>query len=1134
MRHSSLRWPRPSLMELWDTQKLRDALHVLADDPAVREAARLSHLQGLIECVDADQSPVARRRQPFWAKLRVEIDHTITTTRNRAVTLAAVAVAGQLYEGGSADETAAQAAGGSSTADEWAELVGEWCSAMEFFAESARALVLAESGPRDERPMPTIARRCRRAVAVMERVGDAYDDLAAISSQGGGLPIGRLSDMFLPASACEHAGHGWLRYYWSVYFDILAASCELVGAGVDSTDVEGWLERALLRDRAAMPSRDTGLLVAYDTAVAAARQQNVPLRRCVAFLAVRTVVETRRNAAREAVLARRRAIEPQAAAIRRKFRAASYGELNDPSKKKGLAKLFGRVDGDHSGTIDFRELASAAKRMGHCMISNEDLAVIFDEIDDDQDGLITVDEFSDWCQEAATCPVMASKAEKYGRDAKLSTVPEISESEGDQLLSNGSERAGSAALQLVDAVAPPIQLPTSAPARQLSNSASTHTHSPPELARDRGAPSNVERNRRHRDRQGAKSAKQNKKKKQIASPYGDISGAMARVDELGKQSGVGIGFGAHLLRAELIEKRIEEKKKTSEAKARAARQQRRRAGAAAREESKAIDEAWELPTETIVSASHHRRPRKSSIPPRCAGLDSVAAASPVTQQKVVPTPEHHGVIDAEARDIDELTPGVLHTMSELELSQPLKYQQRQTDREAESDTERQPQSDADKSAEGAWPRDKQPRTEILDPYTGPGIPVSPHTRQAQGSSTKAQASFAGDAANEEAVVRERVKLTAAATRIQAMQRGRAARREITATSLQAKAATRLQAAQRGCVARRGRQARVAARDERRAATRIQARVRGRMALLKYQQRETDRVAERDRARRRGARETLAATQQNEVDAAPAARQQIVAQDHAAFQRIASGGEKLSPVAQLLAKQIRQGERKVTKALRARSAVVNRRGGKDDVCKRAQGGNQASVLAAAAHAHLSLATSPDGDVVTRDVRQETRQQRARRQPVAAKDKQQAAGDTGNECDLIDSVVREVISGAVGGAMRTVLQACREKAAIRAVLSAPDIRGNRHAVDDQQGIVRGVTSVRCNGAAALRCRPTGRASGLSGAGMHLPVLVSAETQRALAYGAVPFPRRSKPAAGPRKGKQQRPAAVALPPLPAGVST
>ena len=83
-------------MELWDTQKLRDALHALADDPAVREAARISHLSNLIVTVGEEQAAATRRRRhrrPFWAKLRIEIDEIITTMRDRAVDLAAVAVA---------------------------------------------------------------------------------------------------------------------------------------------------------------------------------------------------------------------------------------------------------------------------------------------------------------------------------------------------------------------------------------------------------------------------------------------------------------------------------------------------------------------------------------------------------------------------------------------------------------------------------------------------------------------------------------------------------------------------------------------------------------------------------------------------------------------------------------------------------------------------------------------------------------------------------------------------------------------------------------------------------------------------------------------------------------------------------
>ena len=241
-RHSPLRLPpQRESMELWDTQKLRDALHVLSDDPAVQEAARVSHLDNIINAAQVASSPERRKkgekggeqRRPFWAKLRTEIDDIITTTRDRAVAIAGASVARRLAEmaadGGdvpseaSSSPSAAADGGGddvpsaansSTSADHWAALVCEWCSAMEFFAESARALVLAESGPRDERPIPTIARRCRRALAVMERVGDAFDDLEAISNQAGDIPLALVSETFLPASALEHAEAGWVRYYW--------------------------------------------------------------------------------------------------------------------------------------------------------------------------------------------------------------------------------------------------------------------------------------------------------------------------------------------------------------------------------------------------------------------------------------------------------------------------------------------------------------------------------------------------------------------------------------------------------------------------------------------------------------------------------------------------------------------------------------------------------------------------------------------------------------------------------------------------------------------------------------------------------------------------------------------------------
>ena len=173
-----------------------------------------------------------------------------------------------------------------------------------------------------------------------------------------------------------------------------------MGSGVDKSDLQSWLERAMLRDRDAKTPRETGLLQACEEALVVAKKQGVAPTRCLAFVAVHTQLEARRTAAEEATLARRHAIEPQAAMMRRKFRAASYGDMQDPTGKRGLAKLFGRVDDDHSGTIDYHELVSAARRIGRYMISAEDMAVIFDEIDEDADGLITVEEFSEWCQRA--------------------------------------------------------------------------------------------------------------------------------------------------------------------------------------------------------------------------------------------------------------------------------------------------------------------------------------------------------------------------------------------------------------------------------------------------------------------------------------------------------------------------------------------------------------------------------------------------------------------------------------------------------------------------------------------------------------------------------------------------------------
>ncbi len=860
-------------MELWDTQKLRDALTVLADDPAVREAARLSHLDYIISDA-ASPHPGKRRQQtekksrgrrPFWAKLRTEIDEIITTTRDRAVALAAAAVAQRLGGGDEGDDGDDRR----TNADDWAELIGEWCSAMEFFAESARALVLAESGPRDERPIPSVVRRCRRAVAVMERVGDAYDDLEAISNQGGGIPMGQLSEFFLPASSGEHAEAGWLSYYWRIYFDILAASCEMVGSGLDEADLQGWLERAILRDHETSGPRETGLLQACKAALATAEKQHVTSSRCAAFMALHTDMESRRSAEEEALWARRRAIEPQAAAMRRKFRAAAYGDMNDPTGKRGLARLFGRVDGDHSGMIDYHELVTAAKRIGRYMISNEDMAVIFGEIDSDNDGLITVDEFSDWCQHEATGrqpgvlappPALVNRAPEHS----LSSVIESDESSGEASHVSAPSHNGAPSEDLLGN-GPVVSGLSPMSTRQMASPRSVSSQSPATLDGVHGpvAARSSERRRQH-GTQGCKT-----KKKEAVSPYGDISAAMACVDKLGKQGGVGIGFEANLLRAELIERRMADKKKAGEAKARVVRKRRRQVAACpgAHEESQAIDESWEAPTEVIASARHYRPPRQSAIRPpwESSTVVSDSAAAGIAsrlQGDTTPSAQRCKVEDDIARDfVDELTVGLLR-----ELFGP------DTDSTLSPSTGDVPGPSEPTQPQQRRPKQKQKqrykqRAEIVDPYTGSSVSVAPHTRHTQQKVRGEQRYPAGLFADERAAnAKERIDSTIAATQIQAVHRGRSARAQISelrqvsvdmnqahhaqvdemeqakaATTMQAvqrgratrrrmqetKAATTMQAIQRGRVARRGRQARAIARDQRRAATRIQARVRGR-------------------------------------------------------------------------------------------------------------------------------------------------------------------------------------------------------------------------------------------------------------------------------------------------------------------
>ena len=474
----------PAAMALWDTQALRTALVELADNPEGRDAARIANMEDVAaaSAAESPKSAPGEQHQPFWAKLRLELDDVINSVRDRAAQLA------KRYRPGTP---------GSPLADtnEWAELVGEWSSAMEFFAESARALVLAESPPNDEDPQPSLSRRCRRAVAVMERVGDAWDDLQELAV---GAPLPQLAELFEPVTSSQK---GWRAYYWRTYFDILAAACEFAqkDLGLEKADLHSWVERAMLRDSA------DSMLPACEAELAAAKAAGRPAARCIAFMSVRLVVQNRLADAQTQATARRAEVKPDAEHVKRTFRAATYGTTDDAEvlTNQDLSKLFGRVDANKSGSIDFNELVSAARRIGRHKISEEDMAVIFKQIDTDGDGLISVEEFSSWC----------------AQDAAADAPP---------------------------AGAPPP--PTGPPAFVV-----------PLLSSDARS-----RRRGRKDKDDGRAAKQPKKK--TPSPYGEIGGAMARVDALSKRAGGHVGFNANMLRAELIEKRLAAAKASSEVK----------------------------------------------------------------------------------------------------------------------------------------------------------------------------------------------------------------------------------------------------------------------------------------------------------------------------------------------------------------------------------------------------------------------------------------------------------------------------------------------------------------------------------------------------------------------------------------
>ena len=79
----------PAAMALWDTQALRTALVELADNPEGRDAARIANMEvAAASAAESPKSAPGEQHQPFWAKLRLELDDVINSIRDRAAQLA--------------------------------------------------------------------------------------------------------------------------------------------------------------------------------------------------------------------------------------------------------------------------------------------------------------------------------------------------------------------------------------------------------------------------------------------------------------------------------------------------------------------------------------------------------------------------------------------------------------------------------------------------------------------------------------------------------------------------------------------------------------------------------------------------------------------------------------------------------------------------------------------------------------------------------------------------------------------------------------------------------------------------------------------------------------------------------------
>ena len=245
-----------------------------------------------------------------------------------------------------------------------------------------------------------------------------------------------------------------------------------------------------------------------------------------------------------------------------------------------------------------------------------------------------------------------------------------------------------------------------------------------------------------------------------------------------------------------------------------------------------------------------------------------------------------------------------------------------------------------------------------------------------------------------------------------------------------RAATTLQAVQRGRLARSPRKvaARKVAREERRAAVRIQATVRGRKSRQVTERQHGGGAAKPAATRTRagpraghGANDKEKQSPRSKVKV-EATAEQIAEQDAAAFERIAhSKTAKQSPMAQMLAKQIREGQRKAEET----AARGGKRGGRGGRGGRGRGRASAGRGARGNDGLNRREAKPFGDVTSRPEQRLAAKRRRRPQ-----EKQ----------DVVEQVVGELVSAALGDAVRTVVQDTRQRRdearAIKAVLLGRD--------------------------------------------------------------------------------------------------